>query len=730
MSRYCAERNTGPILNAAAHWRDVALLNDGSVFSDKTLWTVQNLEALEQYFVKNLNEGDGNFKEKLHQQLEQTGPAVKQLCAEMLWMLLLAVSNVRPLKKREIIGEIWDWSAEPLPASATIYLSDEVLTGVGSGGTGYNNYRWRELTFFINAALKFKRLSTPERSELLKAPWNFAEWLQGIPDANARQFRHMFLFLLFPDEFERLFGLKERRGVALGFSGQSERDIKDQTPVELDRTLRKVRTELEIKYGKKEIDFYESSMRELWQLKADEDSDGTEKNLIPDLINKFLNQGQTGTDLTTREYPNEYKELKIAVSFGKGNIARILWIAFLGPEQKTSDGIYPVLLYYREKKLLILAYGISETNAASSSWGALDDSATVQEYFKEQYNSNPDRYGESFVAGAFKIPEELDIDKVTSMLNEMIDLYKDILTAGNKKMVSEKKTEEETYTLKDALEGLFIDPNSFKNMVDRLRSKQNLIIQGPPGVGKTFFARRLAYALIGAQAKERYEMVQFHSAYAYEDFIQGYRPGGDGFSLKDGLFYRFCQRAQNDPGHKYVFVIDEINRGNLGKVFGELMMLIEADKRGDDWAISLTYSDKKFSVPKNLYLLGLMNTADRSLAMVDYALRRRFAFIDLEPGFETTQFASHMKNKGASDDLVRRIKTNIAELNEVIASDRNLGAGFRVGHSFFCPNENTQVSEEWYRDIVASEILPLLREYWFDDSAAKVDEWKERLLRA
>ena len=729
MSRYCAEKNTGPILDAAAHWRNVAFLNDGSIFSDKTLWTVQSLEALEHHFVKNFNEGDGNFLEKLRQQLEPTAPIVKQLCAEMMWMLLLAISNVGPHKKREIIGNVWSWSTEALPNSATAYLSDEILSGIGSGGTGFNNHRWRELTLFINIALSFKRLPTTERTRLLSTPWDFADWLEAVPDSNARQFRHMFLFLLFPDEFERLFGGQDRRAVALAFSGLSNRDIKKQTPIELDRTLQRVRVELEKKFGKKEIDYYESYIRELWQQKNDEDPETAQNKFIANLIQDFLNQAQSGDDLKTKRYPKEYRGLEVSISFGQGTFSRVPWIVFLAQGQKASEGIYPSLLFYREKNLLVLAYGVSETNVSTRQWEGLENAPTVQQYFQQHYDSEPERYGDSFVSRAYKIPDELDLDHLSTELNEMIDHYVSILTraAGDIPMQQMNKP----YAIEDALDGLFIEPSIFKNMIDRLRSKQNLIIQGPPGVGKTFFARRLAYALIGSEAKDQFEMVQFHPAYAYEDFIQGYRPDGEGFNLKNGLFYKFCRLAQQNKTKKYVFVIDEINRGNLGKIFGELMMLIEADKRDEEWSIPLTYSDTKFHVPENIYLLGLMNTADRSLAMVDYALRRRFAFVGLEPGFETSQFVDHMRSKGASDSLVNRIKKNMAELNTVIANDRNLGAGFCVGHSFFCPSKNVPVvNEEWYRDVINSEIMPLLREYWFDESAAKIDEWKERLLRA
>jgi hypothetical protein len=270
------------------------------------------------------------------------------------------------------------------------------------------------------------------------------------------------------------------------------------------------------------------------------------------------------------------------------------------------------------------------------------------------------------------------------------------------------------YTAHDAAEGLFLEEAQLQRILDRLHRKKNIILQGPPGVGKTHISKRLAYALMEARDDTRLGMVQFHQAYAYEDFVQGYRPTEGGFRLRNGIFYDFCERAKRDSGHSYVFVIDEINRGNLSKVLGELMMLIEPDKRGPGWAIQLAYSSgtaEKFFVPENLYLIGLMNTADRSLAVVDYALRRRFAFEDLNPAFQSPRFREHLVDAGAPLPLVSRIVGRMTALNGEIAKDAtNLGPGFCIGHSFFClQSGSAPPNNAWYEDVVITEIAPLLR---------------------
>ncbi len=297
-----------------------------------------------------------------------------------------------------------------------------------------------------------------------------------------------------------------------------------------------------------------------------------------------------------------------------------------------------------------------------------------------------------------------------------------------------EETPENRYDVEDAMKGLFMPQERFTEILETLLRKKNVILQGAPGVGKTFVARRLAWALLEQKDPSRLRMVQFHQSYAYEDFVQGWRPTSNaGFELRDGVFHQFCRTAAADPERKYIFIIDEINRGNLSKVLGEMMMLIEPDKRGPEYAIPLTYSSpsaEPFFVPENLHILGLMNTADRSLALVDYALRRRFSFFTLQPAFGEESFTNYLTAEGVQEDVLERIVSRMGELNRHISEDvHHLGPGFEVGHSFFVPPKGDveEWDSAWFERVVRQEIEPLLQEYWFD-RPTKVREHVERLL--
>ncbi|MDD4035738.1 MAG: AAA family ATPase [Bacilli bacterium] len=298
-----------------------------------------------------------------------------------------------------------------------------------------------------------------------------------------------------------------------------------------------------------------------------------------------------------------------------------------------------------------------------------------------------------------------------------------IINETNNSITKEKH---EAYSSDSFLEEVYMNREKYNEIISVLKRKKNIILMGSPGVGKTFMAKRLAYSLMNSQNKDRIEFVQFHQSYSYEDFIEGFRPVIDktGFEIELGIFYKFCKKAENDPNNDYYLIIDEINRGNLSKILGELLMLIENDKRGEQ--VTLLYSKSPFSVPSNIYIIGLMNTADRSLAILDYALRRRFSFINIFPAFNNETFKKYQLK--VNNTYLNKTIEKIKELNKVIASDPSLGGGYTIGHSYFCELD-ADLDESDIKIIIKYDIIPLLEEYWFDDEK-QLKEWKEKLLEA
>lgn len=314
-----------------------------------------------------------------------------------------------------------------------------------------------------------------------------------------------------------------------------------------------------------------------------------------------------------------------------------------------------------------------------------------------------------------------DITSYTDYVEKLNALFED----ESEEDVEEVEKSYPVYTKNDFLSEAFMPEEEYDKLAGILRIKKNIILQGAPGVGKTFAAKRLAFSMMGVKDVERVMMVQFHQSYSYEDFIMGFRPSTDGFELKRGVFYNFCKKAEIDGDNEYFFIIDEINRGNLSKIFGELFMLIENDKRGV--SLQLLYSDEKFSVPKNIYIIGMMNTADRSLAMLDYALRRRFAFFEIKPGFTTDGFIEYRMS--LENEKFDKLIACVESLNNEISNDESLGDGFCIGHSYFCNLSPDTIDDQVLSGIVEYELIPLLKEYWFDEPT-KVKDWSSNLRSA
>ena len=654
MSRYIGrEMDSTDILEAASHWKEVALEADGSVFSNLNLWTIQGLESMETYYTNQLNTGEGNFLDKLNEQLNPTSPEIKKLASEMLWLMLLCPNNIGHQSKNNTVRTIWGWSGDALPITAIPWLSENVLAGIGSSGPGFNNHRWRELLFFINVMLSFKRLPNTRRSDLLNDSWAFATWLNGISGADARQLRHMILFLLFPDSFERIFSITHKKNIATTFAGPPE--VQLQAPLELDHTLFRIRNELVGEYGIDELDYYEEPLYSRWNVPKTHTTTPLQPARPPS--NLPLNQILFGPPGTGKTYATINETLRI-----------------LDPEF--------LMLHSTERAILKRQFD----NLISAGHVRF---VTFHQSFSY----------EDFVEGIRA--ESLDGDLNYSVKD---GVFKSLCNEAASKANLVLNTT--MFNVGDRFNRGYIVRRITPDILELEKPNHNILAFSMSLLhGLTDHVRNGGITLADISEQTVFNKITDHQLEPY--IVNGYP------AIIKSLVERILEviptpmdsQSQSQSTAK-VLIIDEINRGNISRIFGELITLIEPSKRsGADEALEviLPYSKKPFSVPNNVYIIGTMNTADRSLTGLDVALRRRFTFKEMPP-------QPLLLDEVNIGDV--NIGTVLRKMNERI--EVLLDRDHCLGHAYFMPLKDVS-SLANLQFIFRQQILPLLQEYFFED---------------
>ncbi len=676
MALYTYDHDAPKVTEAGRRWVQQCLVLDESVFEDGALATPANFDALDHYFVQRPDAGEGTFYEKLQGQLADAPPDACKLMAEVLWGLFLFPSNISPDVKRQGILQTWSWSGDTLDPGQPL-LSDALLEGIGSAGMGVNTNRWRELNYIIGLAQTFKRLQPAERRSVIEDYDRFMDWMETVPKQGNRQFRHMLRYYLFPDRVERMSTNNDRRRVLDGYDVAPMKATRKWPDKQLDQALLTLREKLEAEQGTQDLDFYLEPLRTRWmepnaagggvdEEADDEQTPGRVEEETTAYVSKtgprnLILYGPPGTGKTWRiqrmfdRYTDQPADVDRA-TWEQHLVARFGWraaiaaaLADISKPAKAADlAMHPLIdakKLQRKRKRAI----------KSTLWGymqehSLPDSATVNVAVKRA----PSIFDKNQDSEWFLIEDWREADAEAA---ELLDAWN----------------------------------------------------AGPAARGV---------------AVRRYRVVTFHPSYSYEDFIIGLRPvtlseeggGGTGFRMVDGVFKQICAEARSNPAKRYALFIDEINRANIAKVFGELITLVEPDKRASYGAdgelvggmeIQLPGTggeddeDERFGVPANLDIIGTMNTADRSIALLDIALRRRFEFEEMPPDYKVVQRLVD------GVDLARLLR-KINDRLEFLADRDRL-----IGHAYF-----TKVAEiEDLRRVFANQVIPLLQEYFYDDFA-------------
>jgi 5-methylcytosine-specific restriction enzyme B len=629
---------------------------------------------------------------------------------------MLFQSNIGPSKKRENVRQVWSWSGEELGEDHPM-LSDSVLEGLGSAGTAYNTQRWREVAFLIGALRDLKGRTQAERERLLGDPWIFGEWLSGQPGSKNRQLPHILSHLVFPDSFERISSAGDKQAIVAAFGAVSLKEARKLDFPSLDRKLLEIRQRFEQERGG-DVDFYDDQYRKVWR-------DEARSWLLSWNPEKWDWATLSNDRSLTRSGQTVVHQWRCASTFPSEGDQVYLVRTSVDPKGIVASGIVARASYEAEHFDPARADAGDMTRFIDVKFSDVRDAdqdqivpLSILQAKAPDQTWNPQSSGIEIAPKAAGLLAKLWKETVGQPRDNGVSASSAVGPALDEETSAEAANQSDISKIQPeyTIEQFVAETNVPKPFVDQwltaLHRKGQIVLQGPPGTGKTFIAQRLARLLVSGGAGIS-ELVQFHPSYAYEDFIEGIRPnvvneGGLKYSVTPGRFVSFCKRADVASAPS-VMIVDELNRANLSRVFGELMYLLEYR----DAEIPLS-SGGRLRIPRQVYLIGTMNTADRSIALVDHALRRRFAFIYLEPDYSILE-RELSKHGLPAQSLLETLR----KVNAVI-DDRN----FSIGVSYFLkdgPNLKATLEGIW-----RTEIEPYLEEYFYDQpSKAKDFCWAE-----
>ncbi len=708
------------------------MLGDGASVIDPatTIWTASAAEDLRARIGDNPLVGTGQGQwEKLDEQLKGASQEVVLLAAELVFLREHPIRSALPDTRRAHVERVLEHLNSPvdLPQSMSTWLARPAGVAGFEPGSWYNGALWRHVIWASTFVRYWNGRSETERAHARTDPWALQREMIASGDDRS-DIRNALQFLARPDVFEPISsaGMKERirDGLADRIGGPTGSDA-----TAIDHDLLAIRAALAHQV-ESSFHFWSPGVRELWDSPTDPTDDidlsagpaeprprhywlyspGAQASEWDEFsANQLMGLGWDRLDdLAT--YPSREAIRRALDVDGTGaampNVVLALW-------QFQNEISVGDIVFAKRGRREIIGRGVVTSEARFEA-----DRPSFRHMRSVKWTHT----------GSWEHPGSAALKTLTDITSyhDYVEQLETVVTGEAEVEPPVPSMELPAYDKGAFLSEVYISQERYDRLNALLARKKNVILAGPPGVGKTFAAKRLAYSMMGAKDPSRVQMVQFHQSYSYEDFMMGYRPTeSGGFTLVEGPFYRFCEDARaDDTDRPYFFVVDEINRGNMSKIFGELLMLIEADKRGQD--LRLLYKNETFSVPANVHIIGMMNTADRSLAVLDYALRRRFGFFHMHPAFDSSGFTRWQQEVGSP--ILDNLVTVIINLNQAIAEDPALGQGFTIGHSYLSRPQG-DADEAWVYSVVEDELVPLLEEYWFDEPA-KAEEWARKLRAA